>query len=382
MRLYMRFSHVLLVCAFCAMLTSCFKEEPLNAECDIEYAYLHSDDPSVTFFQPSDSLVRVISNTSRIEFGLKKADLTALAPQFVLTEGATISPESGSVQDFSQGPVTYIVTSQDGSWTRSYQVHIYQKSNTTDALFSFETTRMDETNRYTEWYEITGDGREDNIWATGNAGFAITAGDALPEEYPSSILEEGYNGKGVRLVTRNTGTLGVLFHMPIAAGNLFTGSFDALGALGNARKGTLFGTPVNKKPVSFSGYYKYTPGEVMTGEDNQPIPGKEDKGDIYAILYRNTDSEGSPFTLDGDNVKTSDQIVATALLDEVKTATEWTPFDINFTYKEQLDEQILRNYGYSLAIVFSSSINGAYFEGAVGSTLCIDEVKVSYEITE
>ena len=120
----------------------------------------------------------------------------------------------------------------------------------------------------------------------------------------------------------------------------------------------------------------------MTGEDNQPIPGKEDKGDIYAILYRNTDSEGNPFTLDGDNVKTSDQIVATALLDEVKTATEWTPFDINFTYKEQLDEQILRNYGYSLAIVFSSSINGAYFEGAVGSTLCIDEVKVTYETTE
>lgn len=86
--------------------------------------------------------------------------------------------------------------------------------------------------------------------------------------------------------------------------------------------------------------------------------------------------------MDGDNVKTSGQIVATAIIDEVLPTTEWTPFNIDFTYKEQLDERVLRNYGYSLALVFSSSINGAYFEGAVGSILCIDEVKVTYETTE
>ena len=241
---------------------------------------------------------------------------------------------------------------------------------------------LDTSQRYAVWYETAADGYEINAWATGNPGFAITAGDAAPSEYPSSVLEEGYEGRGVRLITRATGTLGALFGMPIAAGNLFTGTFNTLDALGSATKATRFGTPVSQRPLSFSGYYKYTPGEEVTGEDNKPIPGKIDAGDIYAILYRNTDSEGKAFTLDGDNVKTSDQIVATAIIDEVKPTKEWTPFDINFTYKEQLDEQILRNYGYSLAIVFSSSINGAYFEGAVGSTLCIDEVKVNYEITE
>ena len=120
----------------------------------------------------------------------------------------------------------------------------------------------------------------------------------------------------------------------------------------------------------------------MKDRDGNVIEGKIDTGDIYAILYRNTDSEGNAFTLDGENVKTSDQIVATAIIGEVLPTTEWTPFDINFTYKEQLDGQTLRNYGYSLTIVFSSSIRGAYFEGAVGSTLCIDEVKVTYETTE
>lgn len=386
MRLYMRFSHVLLVCAFCAMLTSCFKEEPLNAECDIEYAYLHSDDPEATFYQLTDSLVEVYSTDNVIEFGVKEdVDLTALAPEFVLTEGATIEPASGSVHDFSGNtPVSYTVTSQDGKWSRTYTVYINHRIRTIDEIstLSFENSMLDTSQRYAVWYETAADGYEINAWATGNPGFAITAGDAAPSEYPSSVLEEGYEGRGVRLITRATGTLGALFGMPIAAGNLFTGTFNTLDALGSATKATRFGTPVSQRPLSFSGYYKYTPGEEVTGEDNKPIPGKIDAGDIYAILYRNTDSEGKAFTLDGDNVKTSDQIVATAIIDEVKPTTEWTPFDINFTYKEQLDEQILRNYGYSLAIVFSSSINGAYFEGAVGSTLCIDEVKVNYEITE
>lgn len=382
----MRFSHVLLVCAFCAMLTSCFKEEPLNAECDIEYAYLHSDDPEATFYQLTDSLVEVYSTDNVIEFGVKEdVDLTALAPEFVITEGATIEPASGSVHDFSDNkPVSYTVTSQDGKWSRTYMVYINHRIRTIDEIptLSFENSMLDTSQRYAVWYETAADGYEINAWATGNPGFAITAGDAAPSEYPSSVLEEGYEGRGVRLITRATGTLGALFGMPIAAGNLFTGTFNTLDALGSATKATRFGTPVSQRPLSFSGYYKYTPGEEVTGEDNKPIPGKIDAGDIYAILYRNTDSEGKAFTLDGDNVKTSDQIVATAIIDEVKPTTEWTPFDINFTYKEQLDERILRNYGYSLAIVFSSSINGAYFEGAVGSTLCIDEVKVSYEITE
>lgn len=386
MRLYMRFSHVLLVCAFCAMLTSCFKEEPLNAECDIEYAYLHSDDPEATFYQLTDSLVEVYSTDNVIEFGVKEdVDLTALAPEFVITEGATIEPASGSVHDFSDNkPVSYTVTSQDGKWSRTYTVYINHRIRTIDEIstLSFENSMLDTSQRYAVWYETAADGYEINAWATGNPGFAITAGDAAPSEYPSSVLEEGYEGRGVRLTTRATGTLGALFGMPIAAGNLFTGTFNTLDALGSATKATRFGTPVSQRPLSFSGYYKYTPGEEVTGADNKPIPGKIDAGDIYAILYRNTDSEGKAFTLDGENVKTSDQIVATAIIDEVKPTTEWTPFDINFTYKEQLDEQILRNYGYSLAIVFSSSINGAYFEGAVGSTLCIDEVKVSYEITE
>ena len=38
----------------------------------------------------------------------------------------------------------------------------------------------------------------------------------------------------------------------------------------------------------------------------------------------------------------------------------------------------LQNDGYNLAIVFASSVKGDLFEGAVGSTLYIDEVELSY----
>ncbi|MGW2381045.1 family 43 glycosylhydrolase [Streptomyces sp. NPDC001658] len=59
---------------------------------------------------------------SRITLPMKEGtDLTALAPEFALAEGAAISPASGSVQDFGK-PVTYEVTGSDGkkrTWTVS-----------------------------------------------------------------------------------------------------------------------------------------------------------------------------------------------------------------------------------------------------------------------
>ena len=48
-----------------ACLTSCFKDEPLNAECDIEAAWVHTANPSETFFHSSDTLVNVPYTDSR-----------------------------------------------------------------------------------------------------------------------------------------------------------------------------------------------------------------------------------------------------------------------------------------------------------------------------
>ena len=49
-------------------------------------------------------------------------DLTALVPTIVISEGATISPNTGVAQDFTE-PVTYTVTAEDGT-TQEYTVTI------------------------------------------------------------------------------------------------------------------------------------------------------------------------------------------------------------------------------------------------------------------
>jgi hypothetical protein len=51
-------------------------------------------------------------------------DITALKPVFALSAGATVSPENGSAQDFSKGPVTYAVTAADKTTVKSFTVAV------------------------------------------------------------------------------------------------------------------------------------------------------------------------------------------------------------------------------------------------------------------
>ena len=67
------------------------QKEPLNAECDIVEASL-----------PTELLSKapIVENRS-VTFIIKDdVELTALAPEFTLTPGATIEPPSGTVRDF------------------------------------------------------------------------------------------------------------------------------------------------------------------------------------------------------------------------------------------------------------------------------------------
>lgn len=376
----MKIYHLLLGAAFCLSFSSCFKDEPLNAECDIEQAYIHLDNPTDVFYAPSDTLVNVLSNATDIVFETRYGvDVSAMAPQFRLTEGATVSPESGSTHDFSGGNVVvYTVTSQDGEWTRTYNVSFREAYSSTE--YSFENFRLDSRNKYYEWSDLSSAGEWLGNWATGNSGFVISNGTAAPDEYPSTPTADGYSGNGVKLETMSTGPLGTaIFPMGIAAGNLFIGEFDASQALnpnGGAMMATRFGRAFYQEPLQFTGWYKYhSAGECVDGNRN-PLPGTYDQGDIYAVLYRNHDDNGDAFVLHGDDVKTSEQIVAIAQVPEVTDVDEWTEFTVNFEYSENIDRDLLANGGYNLAVVFTSSIEGASFRGAIGSTLYIDEVKV------
>lgn len=53
------------------------------------------------------------------------------------------------------------------------------------------------------------------------------------------------------------------------------------------------------------------------------------------------------------------------------------PLDFELKPGKSINPDKLDKGIYKLAIVFSSSVDGASFEGAVGSTLHIDEVKLT-----
>lgn len=376
----MKFYQNLLVIALSSVFTSCFKDEPLNAECDILEASVSVSKPEEMFYHSSDSKIQVPYTDSTIIFSVRRhADLNSIAPHFRLTDGATIVPANGSVQDFSKGPVIYTVTSEDKQWNRHYAVSFLPVVQTvSDTIrFDFEHYELEQKElKYYTWYDIGEDGQRHDYWATGNSGFRMSGESAPPEDYPSVPAKDGHSGSYAKLTTQSTGFLGSLVGKPLAAGNLYLGSFDFGMAMRDAMKATKFGIPFDKKPIKLTGWYRYQPGKKYQDKKRKIVPNRTDSAAIYAVFYRNVDEQDNPVTLYGDDVLTNKHILAIAKLAEVKTTDQWTPFEVVFDYTQQPDERILANRGYNLTVVFSSSERGAQFEGAIGSELSIDEVRI------
>ena len=55
---------------------------------------------------------------------------------------------------------------------------------------------------------------------------------------------------------------------------------------------------------------------------------------------------------------------------------------MEFEYYEEIDKELLANKGYNLAVVFSSSEEGASFQGAIGSCLLVDKVRLTCQTEE
>lgn len=344
---------------------SCIQDEAPNAEADIESCTV-----------PGDVLNRdPIVGNEQIVLPLKKgADITKLAPEFTLTEGATIEPASGTVRDFTN-PQKYTVTSQDKNWKKVYEVSAIFSGIPTSYHFE-ETIPYKNKNGETIYYNFRETDAIGNYlnWTNANEGFDYTGVKAEPNDYPTSPAPNGVKGNCVKLTTKSTGDLGAKLKMYIATGNLFTGSFKIV--IPEVVKATKFGVPFTHIPTSLKGYYKYKAGTEFT-VDGKPVSDRKDICDIYGVFYETDDYVK---TLDGTNIFTSPKIISIARINNAKETDQWTEFNIPFITQpgKTVDLQKLDDGKYNLAIVFSSSIKGDLFEGAVGSTLYIDEVELSY----
>lgn len=228
-------------------------------------------------------------------------------------------------------------------------------------------------------------------WASGNAGFRVTGLKVQPLEYPTCPeLKTGIDGNNcIKLATLSTGSLGSMVNMPIAAGNLFAGTFDTESAMKEPLSATRMGLPYAHKPIRMTGFYKYVRGAVMQDRSGDPLVGEFDYPDFYCVVYRNTDEQGNPVQLDGnilsEDIKSNphkDKIVGMGRIkseDIVINGNKWESFSIPIVYTKDISEEEVFDYKFNTAIVFSSSIRGAEFIGAPGSTLWIDNVKLECE---
>ena len=371
----MKFKNILIGTFLSFFAIACIQDEALNVEAAIDGCN-----------GSNIQLININDLSREIDvFVFEGADITAQELNFMLPDGATIHPDQPQSHDnppfydFStEKKRKFTVTSEDGSNKVTYTISLYTIE--LPLKYSFENLR--EINPYHILYLTDVSGLMQ--WASGNQGYSLCGMATNATQYPTVQADGGVSGKCVKLVTQSTGVFGMNTNpkMPIAAGNLFIGSFNMTYAIIAPRQATQFGFPFTRKPVKLSGYYKYRPGATLTDQNGNAISGKTDTGDIYAVLYEAPDSD---FSLDGDlftdgNEKAKN-IVSMARIDKTETTDQWTRFDLDFKPQNNktIDEEKLKAGKYKLAIVFSSSIQGAYFEGATGSELCIDEVEITCE---
>ena len=361
---------------FTCAISSCIQDEALNSEAAIDVC--SGDDVQLANIDADSKVINVYVN--------KGADLSKQKLEFTLPQGATIkvnTPITGdteSTYDFSEEPHSrkFTVTSEDGQWQPVYTVNVILAELPT--LFKFEEL-LTTSSEYDTFYEFTPATSQEISkvlqWSSGNPGFKLTGMANSRIDYPTVQVANGFKGKAVKLETRNTGDFGAMVKMYIAAGNLFVGSFEVGQALSNAMKATHFGFPFFYYPLKLEGWYKYKAGANFSSK-GEIIEGRKDKCDIYGVLYETDDNVQF---LDGSTSLTSPNIVALARnLDALPETDNWKQFSFKFEPKngKSIDSDKLEKGIYKLAIVFSSSVDGGKFEGAVGSTLYIDKVVIEH----
>lgn len=371
----MKIKSVIAGIMLCLAVTSCIQNEALNVEAAIDGC--SGSDIQQCLIDPNEFTVQLYAS--------RAADPSKININFNLPAGASIVPVQRFTEDGintynfkDENPRLFKVTSEDGAFSAIYTIRLWQTEM--PFTYDFETLSSDNPyHKFTEDNPSSGTIIRRLELASGNPGFELTKMAKAPDGYPTVQVNGGVDGgKCVKLETKDTGSFGSMVKMYIAAGNLFIGSFEVGQALsGNAMKATHFGFPFFYYPLRLEGWYKYKAGPTFSSK-GKPVEGRKDECDIYGVLYETDDNVQF---LDGSTSLNSPNIVA--LVRNIKELPEtdiWKQFNFKFEPQngKSIDPDKLGKGIYKLAIVFSSSVDGAKFEGAVGSTLYIDKVTIAH----
>jgi hypothetical protein len=304
--------------------------------------------------------------------------VSALVPDIMLSDGATVLPSAGTPQDFSR-PVTYTVTAADGKHQRVYTVELTSVSMYKFGFEHWEALSAGYTHETPVEFDF--ENKRYTPWDSSNKGIAVYQQFNQASLYPIHKTTVSAQGQyAAEMVTQEgLGSIMGIINIPVVAGSLFTGVLNTANVLQNPLLATEFGQPFDQKPARMTGKYIYKAGSVYIDRRGKVAPQLRDSCAVYAVFYR---SDQTLERLNGTNIQTHPNIVAMATMpyaDRAGTAGDgFVSFDLPFVYAAGHEVDFEKN-NYKLTIVFSSSFLGDYYEGAPGSRLVVDDIEIITE---
>ncbi len=292
-------------------------------------------------------------------------DLTLTPTVIALSNFASVSPMAGEEQDFNN-PVEYVVTAEDGS--ESIYTVLVKRGGAQAQL---------DNSSFEDWYtesvgfsqvEQPGKDKNTTIWGTANRGLALGGS-------PGNTSRQDLNGTNyARMESVAAPAL-----VRIAAATIFTGKFtDGFPSVTDPRSNITLGTPFTSRPLSVSFTYTYQPGASNEDSNGQPLP-YGDQCDIYFLLENRADGQvkrvGTAWFRSGESVATWSPQVIPIKYGPLEASDPW------FEYAQPRDDEIWGDGSEPITHVTflaTSSFEGDFFKGAIGSTLELDEIELGY----
>ena len=285
----------------------------------------------------------------------------------MLSTFAAIKPSIDIARDFSQ-PVQYTVTAEDGS-TAIYTIIARLDS----PVPQLENSGFDDwfTPRSRQYQEPGLD--SSSIWSTANAGVTTFP---LPQSNANTLpLLLSGTDYAAQLITRQLGGFALGAGQGMASATLFTGRFRV--DISNPTASAQFGYPFTARPTAFAVDIKYVAGTPFLNGRHQPV-NKVDSADCFLLLENRQDQNNirriatgwyRTGSTPGNNFIT---ITVPLIYGRLPANTPSHQFPDNGLFGNATDRIT------HISMVFASSTGGATFEGGVGSTLTVNNLRLIY----
>lgn len=236
----------------------------------------------------------------------------------------------------------------------------------------------------TTWYPYNSDATAaQRVWDSANKGTAILG---TSNTVPTTASGKCVKGKAVEMQTVWVDMLGIT---KLAAGNIYTGKFNAL--VGTSGANLDWGVKFTSRPLGLKGSYRYDAVSInRIGSGYESYNGKPDLCQIQIVLQ----DAGKPYivvpttfngvsingpTHDGQtycDLSNDQSVIARGIREYGNTSGGFKEILLPFTYRS------ITRIPTHAVVTFTSSYLGDYFTGGEGSTMWADEFSYVYDPLE